>query len=97
MDGTHRVESDLVEEKFDELDRMADKYRRGEDAGLRRRLEASSFCTTLWMRHSLTDKDSVEHLAHLEAWMKARPESITARVALAASLHRWAWVARGNG
>lgn len=29
--------------------------------------------------------------------MKLRPESITARVALATSLHRWAWVARGNG
>jgi hypothetical protein len=29
--------------------------------------------------------------------MKAHPESITPRIALATSLHRWAWVARGNG
>jgi len=29
--------------------------------------------------------------------MQSRPDSITARIALATSLHRWAWVARGNG
>jgi len=33
----------------------------------------------------------------LRHWMTQRPESITARVALATSLTRWAWVARGNG
>ena len=44
-----------------------------------------------------TDKDSEEHLAHLEKWVQARPQSITARVALATSLMRWAWMARGNG
>jgi len=36
-------------------------------------------------------------MAHLKRWIAQRPDSITARVALATSLHRWAWVARGNG
>jgi hypothetical protein len=93
---THLVESDLVQEKFDELDRMAAEYRS----------EKSRFPGGEWKLRELygaldapqlTDKDSVDHIAHLEHWMQARPQSITARVALATSLHRWAWVARGNG
>jgi hypothetical protein len=90
------IEADLIAEKFDELDRMADGYRRDKS-----RLPGGD-----WKLHvfyealdapQLTDKDSAEHLEHLQKWMKLRPESITARVALATSLHRWAWVARGNG
>jgi len=92
----HTIEVDLVAEKFDDLDRMADEYRRdksrlpGGDWKLRAFYEILD-------APQLTDKDSVEHLDHLHHWMKLRPESITARVALATSLTRWAWVARGNG
>ncbi len=90
------IQADLVAEKFDDLDHLAAQLR----------LDKSRFPGGDWklrMFYSaldapqLTDKDSVEHIAHLENWMKLRPESITARVALATSLHRWAWVARGNG
>lgn len=90
------VETDLVEEEFDELDRMATEYRS----------EKSRFPGGDWKLRQfygaldapqLTDKDSVDHIAHLEHWMQERPQSITARVALATSLHRWAWVARGDG
>jgi hypothetical protein len=90
------IENDLVNEKFDDLDRLAETYRRDKT-----RLPGGD-----WALHAfygtldspqLTDKDSVDHLAHLRKWMELRPESITARVALATSLHRWAWVARGNG
>jgi hypothetical protein len=90
------VQTELVEEKFDDLDRMADEYRaekrRGQGGG--------------WSLHTLyaaldapqqSDKDTEDHLGHLERWIAARPESITARVALATSLRRWAWVARGHG
>jgi hypothetical protein len=90
------IEADLIAGRFDDLDRMADQYRRDKT-----RLPGGE-----WVLHKfyaaldapqLTDKDSMEHIARLEAWIKQRPESITARVALATSLHRWAWVARGNG
>jgi hypothetical protein len=37
------------------------------------------------------------HLATLRAWIKARPQSITARVALAGELTSYAWEARGSG
>src|SRR5579875_2230264 len=90
------IEAKLVEEQFDELDRIADHLRRdkvrlpGGDWKLRKFYEALD-------APQLTDTDSVAHIAHLEHWMTARPESITARIALATSLDRWAWVARGNG
>lgn len=101
-DTTHQgrwrlaLEADLIAEKFDDLDRLAETYRRdkgrlpGGDWKLRAFYEALD-------APQLTDKDTTDHLNHLEHWMKMRPESITARVALATSLHRWAWVARGNG
>jgi hypothetical protein len=92
----HTIESDLIQEKFDDLDRIADRYRRektrlsGGEWRLRR------FYTALDAPQQ-TDKDSADHLAHLQNWTQQRSESITARVALATSLTRWAWVARGNG
>jgi len=78
---TRLIETDLVEEKFDELDRMA--------------YQLKEFYGAL-DKPMLTDKDTLDHMAHLRHWIAQRPDSITARVALATSLHRWAWVARGN-
>jgi hypothetical protein len=93
---TRLIQTDLVEEKFDDLDRMAAQYRS----------EKSRFPGGEWKllyfygaldAPQLTDKDTLDHLEHLKRWIAQRPESITARVALATSLHRWAWEARGNG
>ncbi len=88
--------SDLVAEKFDNLDRMADAFRRDKS-----RLEGGEWKLSAFYRAldapMRTDKDTADHLDHLRKWMTLRPESITARVALATSLTRWAWVARGNG
>ena len=93
---TRLIETNLVEEKFDELDRMAYKLR-----SQKRRAAGGSWKLTEFYgaldKPMLTDKDSLDHLAHLKRWIAQRPDSITARVALATSLHRWAWVARGNG
>jgi outer membrane protein assembly factor BamD (BamD/ComL family) len=91
-----QVESNLVDEKFDELDRMAAEYRGEESRFPGGEWKLREFYGAL-DAPQLTDKDSADHIAHLERWMQVRPESITARVALATNLHRWAWVARGNG
>jgi hypothetical protein len=90
------IETDLVEEKFDELDRMAAQFRSEKTRLPGGGWKLSSFYGAL-DKPMLTDKDTLDHLAHLRHWIAQRPESITARVALATSLHRWAWVARGNG
>jgi hypothetical protein len=90
------LEAKLVAEKFDNLDRIADHLRRDKT-----RVRGGDWKLALFYaaldRPLLNDKDSVDHLEHLHHWMAQRPESITARIALATSLHRWAWVARGNG
>jgi len=92
----HSIESDLIEEKFDDLERMANDYRASKARVPGGEWRLRLFYTALDAPQQ-TDKDTLDHLAHLERWMKAHPESITPRIALATSLHRWAWVARGNG
>ena len=90
------VRTYLVQEKFDEIDRLADQYRRSKERWPGGNWKLHTLYEALDAPHQ-TEKDTVEHLEHLRKWMTTRPESITARIALATSLHRWAWVARGNG
>lgn len=93
---TRNIESSLIAEKFDDLDNMADQYRHEKS-----RLPGGEWRLRLFYSAldapRQSDQDTRDHLAHLEHWTQGRPASITARVALAASLHRWAWVARGTG
>ncbi len=92
----HLVRTALVEEKFDDLDQAADRYRSEKSRGQGGSWALHAFYEALDAPQE-SDKDTLDHLAHLERWIAARPESITARVALATSLERWAWVARGHG
>ncbi len=93
---TRLIETDLVEEKFDALDRMAYELRSQKKRAAGGSWKLTEFYGAL-DKPTLTDKDTLDHMAHLRRWIAQRPDSITARVALATSLHRWAWVARGNG
>jgi hypothetical protein len=90
------IRTDLINEKFDDLDSMADQYRREKTRMSGGEWRLRVFYSALDAPQQ-TDQDSMDHIAHLEQWVKLRPQSITARVALATSLHRWAWVARGKG
>jgi hypothetical protein len=89
------VESSLIEEKFADLDRMADQYRREKTRLPGGGWQLRAFYQALDAPKQ-SDQDTRDHIAHLEHWMQQRPDSITARVALATSLDRWAWVARGH-
>ena len=44
-----------------------------------------------------SDDQWQQHIARLQRWMKARPQSITSRVALANAYYEYAWEARGSG
>lgn len=91
----------LKEEKFVELDCLADRARTGKE-----RLPGG-----LWKIHLLyqglrqpvpspvhaTQEDWTGFLQRLQRWVKARPESITARVALALAYLGYANDARGTG
>lgn len=90
------VRAQLIAGKYDEIDRTADAFRRDKSRWNGGKWKLKTLYEALDAPHE-TDKDTVDHLNHLRDWTQQRPESITARVALATSLKRWAWVARGSG
>jgi hypothetical protein len=95
------VRSLLKQEKFEALDQMADTAR-----PTKARLTGG-----FWTIHILygglmqpeggvfdaPEGDWIGHLARLQAWVKQRPNSITARVGLAEGQLLYAWRARGGG
>ena len=82
---------------FEKLDAFVKKLRDSKE----------QFANGSWKFHcaycgiSLSEKSSVldweTHLATLEQWTNAQPQSVTARVALADAFVSYAWRARGNG
>jgi Domain of unknown function (DUF4034) len=91
------VQADLIAERFDQLDELADRLRqtkaRVTGGGWRLRL----FYNSLMLAGNPSDAAIKEHMTHLEHWMTQRPESITPWIAAAETLHQWAWEARGSG
>ncbi len=90
------LQASLIAEKFDDLDQTADHLRTEKTRLPGGQWQLRIFYTALDAPQQ-TEQDSVEHIAHLRNWVSRSPNSITARVALATSLVRWAWVARGHG
>lgn len=98
MDTVARL---LKQEKFEQLDCLADHARSGKER----------FSGGMWKIHNLysalaspvqypvthvTQEDWKIRLQHLHHWNAARPNSITARVALASFYIEYAWDARGH-
>ena len=87
----------LQSREFEKLDAFVKKLRDSRE----------QFANGSWKFHSaysgisLSEESSAfdweTHLATLEQWTNARPESVTARVALADAFVSYAWKARGNG
>jgi len=87
------------EEKFDELEVIASKARSQKERFLGGGWKLFAFYNTIQGPGSLTSTDALwnAHMERLERWIRAKPESITPRVALAQAYVRFAWKARGNG
>jgi hypothetical protein len=94
------VSSYLRREEFDKLDDLAADYR----------AKKSRFSGGAWKIHNfyialsepredpfLRDASFEAHLETLKKWVAAKPDSITARVALANGYLEYGWFARGNG
>jgi hypothetical protein len=91
--------TDLLERlDFDKLDRISDAARSSK----------ARFPGGLWKLHNIysaldepeghfTDEDWNTRLLLLKRWTATKPNSITARVALAGAYASYAWDARGNG
>src|SRR5215471_15976078 len=90
----------LLQEKFETLDQIANEAR----------ATKARFPGGYWRIHLIyqaleepaqkdkaTDADWTQHLTRLQRWGKQRPDSITARVALACFYLSYGWKARGAG
>lgn len=95
---TAAVQQLFVNGDFNDVDCLADSARRNKE----------KFKGGAWKLHNLyaglyepkghaTEEDWDEHFKRLERWMAAKPDSITARVALGWSYVNYAWDARGTG
>ncbi len=83
-------------EKFAELEKIADKWRKSETlyGGFP---ILFSFYQRLTDPLGSTERDWQKHISRLERWIKIRPESVTPLVVLGDSYINYAWQARGNG
>ncbi|MGA1981993.1 MAG: DUF4034 domain-containing protein [Acidobacteriaceae bacterium] len=84
----------LLHGKYDEIERVADKIRTDKT-----RLAGGGWLLkqVYFGLEAANGTTPEEHIAELKAWIVARPQSITAHVALAKAYTSYAWLARGGG
>ena len=82
---------------FDKLDALAKSLRDSKECYADGQWKLFHFYNGLNFPSGATDSEWTKHLAILRDWIKAKPDSITARVALADGLIQYGWKARGTG
>jgi hypothetical protein len=87
----------LDSQQYDELDTLARKYRTSKECYADGIWKLKEVYEGLVPDDNESDSRWERRLAAIREWIKAKPESITARVALADVLISYAWKARGNG
>lgn len=90
---------DLVQKaEYEQLENRADAYRSGKarftNSNLKLRVFYSAF---LDFPVDSDDEHWMQFIQCIENWVKKKPESVTARIALAQAYRRYAWKARGGG
>jgi len=86
--------------RFDSLDKAADRARSSKErvtGGTWKLYLLYEVVSQPMSGDSATDREWTERLGQLNRWVAARPQSITARVALAQAYLGYAWFARGGG
>lgn len=86
----------LNQEKYDELEKMADNFRTTKAKNIGGGWELAMFYNAI----NINGKNEVqvnEYINKLEKWMKKYPDSVTAKVASAYVWVYFAWRARGRG
>lgn len=85
----------ILASDYHKLDAVADQFRASQETFA----DGSSKLSTFYQGATDLPRDSAasaNFIDNLRAWIKANPNSITARVALADALVAYAWQARGN-
>ncbi len=88
----------LADREYRQIDCLADSFRANKEI----------FPGGMWKVHTIylaiekpllhpTEKDWKQHIDRLERWTAERPDSVTARVALAEAYIDYGWAARGEG
>src|SRR3954462_15113975 len=83
--------------KYEELEALATKYRKSQEHTPDGFWKLNYVFGGLSIPRASTDEEWEAHLNALREWIRARPKSITPRIALADELLDYAWKARGGG
>ncbi len=95
--GIKKEANGLFETKsFDKLDELAEKLRDSKETYPHGIWKLYYFYDGINSSGGATDPEWSNHFAVNQDWIKAKPDSITARVALAQGLVAYAWSARGG-
>jgi hypothetical protein len=90
---------DLVQRaEYDQLESRADAYRISKSRFTNSFLKLRAFYSA-FLDYPLDRDDThwMQFIQSIERWVKQKPESVTARIALAQAYRRYAWKARGGG
>jgi hypothetical protein len=83
---------------FDALENEAQRLRQSKESFFHGSWALTSFYLGVAnIEYSTPDAQCIEFINKIKAWMAAKPDSVTARVALAHALTDYAWKARGTG
>jgi len=105
FDSAEKKEKDALSDKakslftakdYDGLAALANKYRQSKEQYANGSWKLRFLYSGLSLPEESSDQDWTAHLSAIKAWIKAKPESITPRVALADQLASYAWKARGS-
>jgi len=87
----------LLQKNFEQLEELAQTYRRSRQTFPDGSWLLGEVYGGLGSRNSEPDQAWLDRIALFEDWTNARPESVTARVALADEMVGYGWRARGTG
>lgn len=103
LEGEHQYRAEiqpLIEgSRFDSLEKAADSARSSQErvtGGTWKLYLLYDVVSQPMTGDNATERQWTERLAQLNRWIAARPQSITARVALAQAYLKYAWFARGG-
>ncbi|HXB59051.1 MAG TPA: DUF4034 domain-containing protein [Candidatus Acidoferrales bacterium] len=94
---SNRVITCFEDRDFDKLDDYASNLRTSKVSWATGHWKLGNFYCSFCPADTAPDSEWKNRLAGLDAWVAAKPDSITARVALANFLIQYAWAARGSG
>src|SRR6266566_3364770 len=92
-----KVKALLAAADYEKIDQLAREYRKSMELNACGVPKVGEVYAALDLNQEAPEPDWQKQFAALRTWIKAKPESITARVALADLLVSYGWKARGSG